>query len=316
MPEIRPFRRADRDQLTVLVNAHIAAVVPGWGVSTAALLAQLEREPSQYVVDPWVVQRRTLVAVERDRIVAAAHLKRYGTDERVMPDYHDAAEIAWLVCWPHAIDAGHELARACTDQLDAWRARRQYADGDLPTPATYGIPEAWPHVRAVVATAGFSDARGRTEYLFAGALDAVPLPGPAPIDGLDVRREISNLTTRFAASLGGDTIGYVHVRDDLSRGGTLSRLVKWADVWEWHVEPAFRRRGVATWLGRHAVDWLRLGGAERVLATMAEEQAGEGVGELYRSFGWRPIGSARRGWRRAVEGAVTDRLHGRGTAVT
>ncbi len=31
---VRPFRRDDRDQLTALVNAHVAAVVPGVSVST------------------------------------------------------------------------------------------------------------------------------------------------------------------------------------------------------------------------------------------------------------------------------------------
>jgi hypothetical protein len=56
MHQVRPFTRADRDQFTELVNAHIAAVVPGWSVSTAALLAQLERNPSQYVIDPWLVE--------------------------------------------------------------------------------------------------------------------------------------------------------------------------------------------------------------------------------------------------------------------
>jgi hypothetical protein len=39
MEHVRPFNRADRDQLTELVNAHIAAVVPGWGVSVSALLS-------------------------------------------------------------------------------------------------------------------------------------------------------------------------------------------------------------------------------------------------------------------------------------
>lgn len=38
--QIRPFRRNDRDQLTDLVNAHAAAVVPGMGTSVAALLGQ------------------------------------------------------------------------------------------------------------------------------------------------------------------------------------------------------------------------------------------------------------------------------------
>lgn len=50
--EIRPFHRADRDQLTALVNAHVQAVVPGVAVSVNTVLSQLEREPDEYVVDP------------------------------------------------------------------------------------------------------------------------------------------------------------------------------------------------------------------------------------------------------------------------
>jgi GNAT superfamily N-acetyltransferase len=298
MHEIRPFTRADRDQFTELVNAHIAAVVPGWSVSTATLLAHLERDSSQYVLDPWVIERRTLVAVCSDRIAAAAHLKRYGSDGRVMPDYRNAAEISWLVCWPHKIEAGHDLARACTDQLDTWRVRRQYAEGDLPTPATYGIPDVWPHVADVLRTAGFSDADGRTGSLFAGTVESVPAPGPAPIDGLTVRREVGNLTTRFAAVLGDDVVGYIHLRDDLTRGGALSRLVRWAEVWEWFVEPAYRRRGIATWLGQHAVDWIRLGGSERVLLNTDDDPDAEGMRALIETFGWRQIGASQRGWQR------------------
>lgn len=63
MVEVRP----DREQLARLVNAHIGAVVPGWTVPTSTLLAQLEREPQEYVVDPWVTERATFVAIERDR---------------------------------------------------------------------------------------------------------------------------------------------------------------------------------------------------------------------------------------------------------
>lgn len=50
---VRPFRRSDRHQLTDLVNAHAAAVVPGLGVSVSAMLSQLEREPGEFIVDPW-----------------------------------------------------------------------------------------------------------------------------------------------------------------------------------------------------------------------------------------------------------------------
>jgi hypothetical protein len=46
MPDIqvRPFSRADRDQLTALVNAHIQAVVPGVSVSVNTVMSQLERD--------------------------------------------------------------------------------------------------------------------------------------------------------------------------------------------------------------------------------------------------------------------------------
>ena len=36
--QVRPFRRADREQLTALVNAHIQAVVPGAAVSVNTVL--------------------------------------------------------------------------------------------------------------------------------------------------------------------------------------------------------------------------------------------------------------------------------------
>ena len=299
MPEIRVFARPDRDQLAELVNTHVAAVVPGWSLPVSALLAQFEREPAQYVVDPWVVDRTTIVAVQRDRVVAGAHLKRYGTDGRVMPDYHDAGEIAWLVAWPAKLDAAHALARACTAQLEAWGVARQWADGGLPTPATFGIPDSWPHVREVIEAAGFSDADGRTETLLAGRLDRVPDPGPPPIAGLTLRREVDNLSVRFTAAFDERTVGYVNVRDDLTRGGTLSRLSRWALLREQFVEPEYRRRGIGTWLLCHAVAWARLGGSDRILTTWAEEE-GPGALAFVSRFGWEEIAHVRRGWRRAV----------------
>src|ERR1700733_8399119 len=80
--EVRPFRRSDRDQLTQLVNAHAAAVVPGMGASVSAVLSSLERRPGEFIEDPWVSERVTLVAEQQDRIAAAAHLLRYFADER------------------------------------------------------------------------------------------------------------------------------------------------------------------------------------------------------------------------------------------
>ena len=49
---VRPFRRADREQLTALVNDHIQAVVPGVSVSVNTVMSQLERDPGEFIVDP------------------------------------------------------------------------------------------------------------------------------------------------------------------------------------------------------------------------------------------------------------------------
>src|SRR5689334_23353974 len=57
--QVRPFRRGDRDQLTSLVNAHAEAVVPGLSVSVNTVLGSLERQPGEFIVDPWVSERVT-----------------------------------------------------------------------------------------------------------------------------------------------------------------------------------------------------------------------------------------------------------------
>jgi len=60
--QVRPFRRGDRDQLTMLVNAHAEAVVPGMSVSVNTVLGSLERQPGEFIEDPWVSERVTLAA--------------------------------------------------------------------------------------------------------------------------------------------------------------------------------------------------------------------------------------------------------------
>src|SRR4249920_96649 len=104
--QVRPFRRGDRDQLTRLVNAHAEAVVPGMSASVNAVLGSLERQPGEFIEDPWVSERVTLVADLRDRVVAAAHLLRYFPDERAGQAARDVGEIHWLLYWPHT-PAGH-----------------------------------------------------------------------------------------------------------------------------------------------------------------------------------------------------------------
>ena len=81
--QVRPFRRPDREQLTALVNAHVQAVVPGVSVSVNTVMSQLERDPGEFIVDPWVAERSTLLAEQRGRVAAAAHLLRYGAGAEV-----------------------------------------------------------------------------------------------------------------------------------------------------------------------------------------------------------------------------------------
>jgi GNAT superfamily N-acetyltransferase len=295
-PAVRPFRRADRDQLTALVNAHISTVVPGWAVSTAVLLAQIERDPGQYVTDPWVDDRATLVAEVAGRLVAAAHLRRYRSSPDVAQDWRGAGEIAWLVCWPAHEPAGEALAAACVRSLAAWGVRRCFADGDLPTPATYGIPDAWPHVARVLAGAGFDEGTAREEIQLAGALDVVPEPGPAPLPGLTVGRIVGTFGARFEAYLDGVVVGFAEAQNDHTRGGSLSRLDGWADLAELHVAEHMRGKGIGTWLVQHLVAWLRLGRADRFLVALAGEDAA--LEPWFARFGWHRIGRISRSWER------------------
>jgi ribosomal protein S18 acetylase RimI-like enzyme len=302
---VRPFRRGDREQLTALVNAHAQAVVPGVTVPVNTVLSQLERDPGEFIVDPWVAERVTLVAEQRGRVVAAAHLRRYGAGGAVGEAYRDAAEIAWLLYWPQAsywpdsAEAADALAAASLAQLGRWGASRWYADATLPAPGVYGLPEQWPHVRQVYERAGFVH-DGHTEVVLLARVEELPEPSPPPVAGLTVRRALGVNGTRLSARLGEEEVGYVEVAANLTEGGRLAQLAGWADVGNLHVAEAHRRRGVATWLVGQAADWLRLARAERLLAyAWAEEQA---CLALLRRVGFRELTRTARGWSRPPGG--------------
>jgi hypothetical protein len=262
--QVRRFERPDRDHVTDLVNAHIGAVVPNISVSVSGLLSYLEREPGEYVVDPWVADRVTLVAEQRRRIVAAAHLLRYADDDRVGPAYRNLGEIRWLVCWPDAPSwpdagaAGRALTAACLAQLTRWRVARWGADGTLPAPGVYGVPEQWPHVHDLLRGAGFTG--HRTETVVAARLDALPCPRTGALPGLTARRTLGVAGTRFEALLDGRRVGYVEVesRDDAPR--TQGARI-WADIGN-----------------------LDLGGVTRLMSYLAEGDDGEAAFYAARGF--------------------------------
>jgi hypothetical protein len=219
--QVRPFARADRIGLTGLVNAHLAAVMPGASTSVQALLSHLEAEPGEFIVDRWVTDRRTVVAEQDGRIVAAAQLLRYGGGPDVGETYRDAAEIIWLVCWPDApFWAGSEAAgwavlEAALAQLTAWGASRWYADGSLPEPGVYGVPDAWPHIAALYQRAGFVP--GREEVVLGCAVADLPSRTPR---GWTISRRLGSNGVRFSAERHGNRLGYLEV----DTGGDGSRF--------------------------------------------------------------------------------------------
>ena len=297
--QVRPFRRPDREQLTALVNAHVQAVVPGVSVSVNTVMSQLERDPGEFIVDPWVAERGTLVAEQRGRVVAAAHLLRYGAGAEVGETIRGAGEINWLLYWPEAsywpdsTAAAGALMAACLDQLRRWQATRWSADGALPAPGVYGLPEQWPHIRALYERARFVH-DGHTEIVLLARVDELPRPSEPPVAGLEVRRTVGINGTRLSGSLGEKLFGYIEVDTNLAEGGRLAHLGGWADVGNLHVDEAYRRRGGATWLVGQAVDWLRLARVERLLEYAWPEE--RDLMGLLGGLGFRELTRTARGW--------------------
>jgi hypothetical protein len=72
---------------------------------------------------------------------------------------------------------------------------RQHAGGELPVRGVYGVPEAWPHIRALYERAGFTHT-GHTEIVYLARVDDLPRPATLPIAGLSVCRSVGMNGTR------------------------------------------------------------------------------------------------------------------------
>ncbi|AQA22785.1 hypothetical protein BTZ20_0272 [Rhodococcus sp. MTM3W5.2] len=293
MPHIRPFRRSDRHQVTDLVNAHISAVVPGWAVPTATVLSQLEADPGQYGADPWVRTRETLVVVVDSRVVGAAHLRCYRNSPDVEPDRRGSGEVAWMVCLPNQVDPAAELLGAALRVFESWGARRIFAEGDLPTPATFGIPDCWPHLEELLLGAGFRPAEGAVELLLAGGIETLPVSDDSVFE--QIRRSVGERGVRFTLGDGGTEQGRVETIDDCTSGGTLLRLAGWAEVADLLLPPGPRGKACAPGT---VADWLRMGGVENLFIALARGDVEEA--EYLEGLGWRQLATVRRGWERTT----------------
>jgi GNAT superfamily N-acetyltransferase len=298
MTSIELFQPTHLPQVQTLVNAHMSALVPGWALPEYYIASRMQRDPGEYVVDPWVAARVTLCAMERQRVVAVAHLLRYGNRDEVGPAYRNNAEIAWLLAWPEAAKHTAALLKAVGDQFGRWGSAEVWAlETCLPAGPFAGVPDAWPHIAAALAGAGYrcDPSMARNEALFGGPIAQIELP-PPPIDGLTIRRSIGRFGTCFTAQLDGQSVGECDCLSDLTDGGVLPALRGWGELAELEVREPWRNRGIGAWLVQHALAWLRLGGCTRIALSVAAEDEAAGAGRFYRRFGWDALVRFQRGW--------------------
>ncbi|HKF78567.1 MAG TPA: GNAT family N-acetyltransferase [Candidatus Dormibacteraeota bacterium] len=293
---LEPHRPVHLDQLRQLMNCHLAGVVPGWRLPVRVIEASLGATDDEGGLDPWVTERRTVCATESGRLVGAAHVVRYGPGPEVGSRYRGAAELAWLLFWPEAGAAARALVAAAAELAAAWRATQLYAyETALPVPVVTGVPESWPHVSTALTTSGFEPLAAAEEVIYGGRLPE-SCGGVPPVAGLEVRAATDQPGRVFRALRRGVEVASVEWAPDLSCGGSLPALAGWAELVTVEVEPAVRGRGIASWLIRRTVPFLRMVGVRRVVVALTAAEEAAGAGRLCRRLGWEPVVRLEQGW--------------------
>jgi len=296
MVSVEQHRGTHLIQLERLVNQHLAGVVPGWQLPAGVIASSLESLPEDGGRDPWVTKRRTLCAMEDDRLLGAVHVLHYGSGPEVGAAYRDAAELAWLLFWPDAELAAHALVDKARNLVAEWGARRLYAcDTSLPVPVVSGVPESWPHVSAALSRDGFEPVLGYEEVLYGGGLPEHGSIQP-PIAGLEVHAATDEPGHRFLAEFAGTEVGFLDWTPDLSFGGTLPALAGWAQLTSLGVREGWRGKGVGPWLVRSTVPFLRMVGVRRIVVALTAREEAAGAGSMCKRLGWEPLVRLEQGW--------------------
>ena len=68
---IEPLQDPHLFQVKLLMNRHLSTIVPGWALPEAFIASNLQRNPRENIIDPWVRERMTLCALQRQYVVAA-----------------------------------------------------------------------------------------------------------------------------------------------------------------------------------------------------------------------------------------------------
>lgn len=296
MVQIAPLDRSHLPQVLALANSHLGTVIPGWSLTADYFWERLKSEPQEYITDPWVVERKSIVGIVKDRVCAAAHIRRYGDDTR----WKGVGEIAWILFWPEEREAGEAVMAECRHQMNAWQVVDEQISGPLPVPACVGIPDVWPHISGLVAQFGYSANEGIDESVYGGTLNKSSALGEPPVRGVTIHREAGKFGTRFVARLDGRDIAHCECIADLTQGGQLPALVGWAELSEVETSEMMRNQGVGSWVVGHAVEWLRLARCDRIVLSVARDDDEAGSGRFYQWFGWMPL-VRQKHWRKQKE---------------
>jgi GNAT superfamily N-acetyltransferase len=294
---VHPFEPPYLPGLRTLISNYLSAVVPGWALPDEAVAAHLEQNYGEYVTDPWVIGRTTLLATEGWRVLAAVHLLRYADSEEVGEHLRGAGEIGWLLCVPERSEAAAAALSAVQEMFSSWGISQELVGGGvLPVPALVGVPDCWPHVISALQAAGYRAGAEHREAIYGGTLSGVSEPSDSPLPGIEVRRSVGEFGVRFSAVVEGEEIGRLECTADLTGGGAPPVFGGWADLEELWVHENSRNRGVGAWLVEHAVRWLRLAGCDRVVIAVAEGDEAAGAGRFYSRFGWEVFAREVRSW--------------------
>ena len=285
MVQIAPLDRSHLSQVMKLVNSHLITVIPGWSLTPDYFWERLKSNPSEEITDPWVVERKSIVGIVRDRVCAAAHLLRYGDDTR----WKGVGEIDWILFWPGEREVGEAVLTECRRQMNAWQVLDERILGPLPVHACVGIPDVWPHIAGLIEEFGYSSNEDIDSTVYGGTLNGISSPGEPPIRGVTIHRDLGGFGTRFVARLDGRNVGQCECISDLTEGGLLHALTGWAELSEIETSESMRNQGVGSWVVRHAVEWLRLAKCDRVVLFVARENEEAGAGRFYKRFGWMPM---------------------------
>ena len=291
MIEIEDLRDEHLEQVRYLINCHLDAVIPGWGLPTEYIAARLQTNPEEDVVDPWVAERRSLVALSKDRVCAAAHMLRYGADTPVEPK----GEICWLLALAEEPESARTVFTAAVELLQSWDIEIDGIGVALPTPVICGVSEAWPHLIDLFEEQGFAPQADTQIILYGGTLNQIPPPGEAPVDGVALNRKLGRDSCRFAARVNGERSARFECNADLTQGGRLPALNGWGELYDIGVKPEWSTNDMDTWVVRHAVQWLRLGGCDRGLMNVSIKDAAWGD-RFFADLGWERLASPVTWW--------------------